>query len=188
MKNLKFVLFACFLLSVPLKPITAQTPADLKRVAAEYYRWRNQNFPVVSSDAGLHTWDDKLTDYSLSAVLARRLYATDLLNKVRAMPGASWSKDDRIDWLLFRSQLEGVAFFNRVMDPEATDPQLYVNECSSGIFSLLKKEYDTPRVRVLAATARLKQMPFVIEKAKSNLTRPVQLRSEERRVGTDVAV
>ena len=155
--------------------VTAQTPADLRRMADEYYRWRNQNFPVNSSDAGLHTWDDKLTDYSLSAVLARRLYVTDLLNKVRAMPAASWSKDDRVDWLLFRSQLEVVAFFNRVMDPEATDPQVYVNECSSGIFSLLKKDYDTPRVRALAATARLKQMPFAIEKAKSNLTRPVQL-------------
>lgn len=175
MKNLKFLLFAGALLFVLVEPTTAQTPADLRRMADEYYRWRNQNFPTSSSDMGLHTWDDKLTDYSLSAVLARRLYVTDLLNKVRAMPAASWSKDDRIDWLLFRSQLEGVAFFNRVFDAEATDPQLYVNECSTGIFSLLKKEYDTPRVRAIAATARLKQMPFVIEKAKSNLTRPVQL-------------
>ena len=175
MKNLKFLLFAGALLFVLVKPTTAQTPADLRRMADEYYRWRNQNFPTTSSDMGLHTWDDKLTDYSLSAVLARRLYVTDLLNKVRAMPAGSWSKDDRIDWLLFRSQLEGVAFFNRVMDSEATDPQVYVNECSSGIFSLLKKEYDTPRVRAVAATARLKQMPFMIEKAKSNLTRPVQL-------------
>ncbi len=163
------------LLFVSFTSVTAQTPADLRRMADEYYRWRNQNFPVASSDLGLHTWDDKLTDYSLSAVLARRLYVTDLLNKVRAMPASSWSKDDRIDWLLFRSELEGIAFFNRVMDSEATDPQLYVNECSTGIFSLLKKEYDAPRVRALAATARLKQMPFMIEKAKSNLTRPVQL-------------
>ena len=169
------LLLLILLTLVSFTTIQAQTPADLRRMANEYYRWRDKNFPVVSSDAGLHTWDDKLTDYSLSAVLARRLYVTDLLNKVRAMPAASWSKDDRIDWLLFRSQLEGVAFFNRVIDPEATDPQLYVNECSSGIFSLLKKEYETPRVRALAATARLKQMPFVIDKAKSNLTRPVQL-------------
>jgi uncharacterized protein (DUF885 family) len=175
MKKLKSLLVILGLLIVSVTTATAQTPADLKRMADDYYRWRNQNFPTASSDMGLHTWDDKLTDYSLSAVLARRLYVTDLLNKVRAMPASSWSKDDRIDWLLFRSQLEGVAFFNRVMDAEATDPQLYVNECSTAIFSLLKKEYDTPRVRAIAATARLKQMPFVIEKAKSNLTKPVQL-------------
>ncbi len=154
---------------------TPSTPADLKRLADDYYRWRNEKFPVSSSDAGLHTWDNKLTDYSLSAILARRLYVRDLLTKVDAMQTASWSRDDRIDWLLFRSELEGVAFFNRVMDPEVTDPQTYVNECSNGIFSLLKKEYDTPRARALSATARLKAMPFLIEQGKSNLTKPVKL-------------
>jgi len=154
---------------------TPTTPADLRRLADEYYRWRNQNYPVASSDSGLHTWDNKLTDYSLSAVLARRLYVKDLLAKVDAMQTKTWAKDDRIDWLLFRSQLDGIAFFNRVMDFEATDPQTYVNECSNGIFSLLKKEYDAPHTRGLAATARLKQMPFLIEQAKGNLTKPVQL-------------
>ncbi len=91
------------------------------------------------------------------------------------MQTESWSKDDRIDWLLFRAQLEGVAFFDRVMDFEETDPQTYVNECSNGIFSLLKKDYDTPRNRSLAATARLKQMPFMIEHGKQNLIKPVRL-------------
>jgi len=152
-----------------------KTPADLHKLAADYYDWRNQNYPVASSDAGLHTWDRKLTDYSLSAVLMRRLHVKELLGKVSAMPTSNWSKDDRIDWLLFRSQLEGVAFFDRVMDFEESDPQTYVNECSNAIFSLLKKEYDTPHNRALAATARLRQMPFVIEQGKGNLNKPVQL-------------
>src|SRR5438094_4387158 len=151
------------------------SPADLRRLAADYYNWRNQNYPVASSDAGLHTWDQKLTDYGLSALLARRLHVKEVLAKVRAMQTEKWSKDDRIDWLLFRAQLEGVVFFDRVMDFEETDPQTYVNECSNGIFSLLKKDYDTPRNRALAATARLKQMPFVVEQGKQNLNKPVRL-------------
>ena len=171
-----FLLLALMLIAtITASAQTPTTPADLRRLADEYYRWRNQNYPVASSDSGLHTWDNKLTDYSLSAVLARRLYVKDLLAKVDAMQTKTWTKDDRIDWLLFRSQLDGIAFFNRVMDFEATDPQTYVNECSNGIFSLLKKEYDAPHTRGLAATARLKQMPFLIEQAKGNLTKPVQL-------------
>jgi uncharacterized protein (DUF885 family) len=169
---LLFVVLAC------LNPALAQdpkTPADLHKLANDYYTWRNQNYPVNASDAGLHTWDNKLTDYSLSAVLMRRLKVKEVLGKVRAMPTSNWSKDDRIDWLLFRAQLDGVDFFNRVIDFEETDPQTYVNECSNGIFSLLKKEYDTPRNRVLAATARLKQMPFLIEQGKGNLSKPVKL-------------
>jgi len=151
------------------------TPADLGKLAGDYYSWRNQQYPVSSSDAGLHTWDDQLTDYGLSALLARRLHVKEVLAKVRAMQTEKWSRDDRIDWLLFRAQLEGVVFFDRVMDFEETDPQTYVNECSNGIFSLLKKDYDTPRKRSLAATARLKQMPFVIEHGKQNLNKPVRL-------------
>lgn len=178
MKSFLPILIACTLLLISFDATPAQTPAtpaDLRRLADDYYRWRNQNYPVNSSDSGLHTWDNRLTDYSLSAILSRRLYVRDLLNKVQAMPATNWTKDDRIDWLLFRSELEGIAFFNRVMDLEAADPQTYVNECSNGIFSLLKKEYDTPRVRAIAATARLKQMPFLIEQGKGNLTKPVQL-------------
>jgi uncharacterized protein (DUF885 family) len=163
---------------ISTKSIMAQaptTPADLHKLAQDYYNWRNQNYPVFSSDAGLHTWDDRLTDYSLSRILDRKLHVQELLAKVRAIPTSNWSKDDRIDWLLFRAQLDGIDFFNRVMDFEATDPQVYVNECSNGIFSLLKKEYDTPRNRALAATARLKQMPFVMEQGKGALNKPVRL-------------
>src|SRR5207237_3106678 len=43
---------------------TNASPATLRHVADDYYNWRNRNYPVSSSDAGLHTWDDKLTDYS----------------------------------------------------------------------------------------------------------------------------
>ena len=48
------------------------SPATLRNIADDYYNWRNQNYPVFSSDAGLHTWDNKLTDYSPAAIAARR--------------------------------------------------------------------------------------------------------------------
>ena len=175
---MRLFLTSCTLLILLSSSAFAQkptTPADLRKLAQDYYKWRDQNYPVASSDAGLHTWDDRLTDYSLSRILDRKLHVQELLAKVRAMPTSSWTRDDRIDWLLFRAQLDNVDFFNRIINFSETDPQLYVNECSNGIFSLLKKEYDTPRVRALAATARLKQMPFMIEQAKGNLTKPVRL-------------
>src|SRR6185295_16658493 len=181
MKLLILLVISCAVMVGSFSSVIAQepkTPADLRKLADDYYNWRNENYPVASSDAGLHTWDNKLTDYALSAILMRRLHVKEVLSKVRAMPSEKWSKDDRIDWLLFRSQLDGVDFFNRVIDFEGSDPQTYVNECSNGIFSLLKKDYDTPRNRALAATARLKQMPFVIEQGKGNLTKPVRLYAE----------
>ena len=70
---------------------------------------------------------------------------------------------------------KSVDFGNRVLKFEQTDPQLYVGECANGIFSLLKKEYDTPRKRALAATARLKQMPALLEARSEQFAEPVKL-------------
>jgi uncharacterized protein (DUF885 family) len=150
-------------------------PQHLRSLAHDYFGWRNEQYPVASSDQGLHRWDDRLADYSSEAISARRKHVQELLAEVSSMPGDSWSRDDRIDWLLFRSDLEGVAFGDRVLRFEETNPQTYVNECSNGIFSLLKKNYDTPRHRAIAATARLKTMPALLEQGKKNLTAPVAL-------------
>jgi len=147
----------------------------LRKMANEYYTWRNENYPVRSSEAGLHTWDDRLTDYTPAKMSERAQHVHSLLEKVRAMKTDSWTKDDRIDWMLFRAQLENVDFGDRVLNFERTNPQVYVGECADGIFSLLKKEYDTPRTRAVAATARLKQMPALLKQGLSNLQNPVKL-------------
>lgn len=150
-------------------------PAALRKFADEFYQWRNENYPVASSDMGLHTWDDRLTDYAAPKIAERAQHVAKLLAQVRAMATSSWSKDDRIDWLLFRSQLEGAEFGDRVLQFERTNPQVYVGECSNAIFSLLKKEYDAPGKRAAAATSRLKQMPAMLAAGERNLEKPVKL-------------
>ena len=149
--------------------------AALHKMAHDYYAWRNENYPVRSSDAGLHTWDDRLTDYSPAKAAERTQHVHSLLEKVRAMKSDQWPKDKRIDWILFQAQLENVDFENRVLKFERTNPQVYVGDCTNGIFSLLKKEYDTPRKRALAATARLRQMPALLKQGLINLKNPVKL-------------
>ena len=37
------------------------------------------------------------------------------------MPAGGWQKDDRIDWLLFKAQLETAEFFDRVYGLPFTD-------------------------------------------------------------------
>ncbi|HWW95225.1 MAG TPA: DUF885 family protein, partial [Vicinamibacteria bacterium] len=147
----------------------------LRRLAGEYYRWRNQEFPVASSEQGLHTGDDRLTDYTEEALRARRDRVQKLIAQVRAFPADAWPRDDRIDRALLLAQLEGEDFFDRERARPETDPQTYVSECSNAIFSLLKKNYDAPRTRALSATARFKAMPALLEQGRRTLTRPVRL-------------
>jgi uncharacterized protein (DUF885 family) len=158
---------------LPLQAVAGR--ADLRDLAHQYYEWRDEAYPVATSSAGGHRFDDRLADYRMNAVMERRAQVTELLRQVSAIDDQGWSKDDRVDRLLFQSQLAYADFFGRELDPEASDPQLYVNECSNGIFSLLQKEYASGRTRALAATARLERMPALLATARTNLQRPVKL-------------
>src|SRR5437763_4946066 len=104
---------------------SATTADALRKIADDYYAWRNENYPVRSSDAGLHTWDDRLTDYSPAKIAERAEHVRSLLDKVRAMKTDTWPKDARIDWMLFLSQLESVDFGNRILKSAQTNPQIY---------------------------------------------------------------
>jgi uncharacterized protein (DUF885 family) len=153
----------------------AADPAQLRKIAHEYYQWRDTAYPVATSGAGDHRFDTRLTDYRMSEVLLRRQHVSGLLKELDTLDQNGWSKDERVDRILFHSQLAGADFFGRQLDPESSDPQLYVNECTNSIFSLLQKEYAPRRVRALAATARLEKMPALLRTGRTNLTRPVKL-------------
>lgn len=170
---------ACALLlsAAALSASAAQplTPATLRKVAHDYYGWRQEHYPVFASDQGLHTRDELLTDYAPAAVAARRAHVRNLLARIAATDAKGWPKDDRIDFILFRAQIERAEFTDRILRPEETNPQVYVGEASNAIFSLLKKDYAPARQRALAAAARLEAMPKLIEQGKANLTAPVRL-------------
>src|SRR5947208_9939589 len=149
--------------------------AALHKLANDYYNWRNENSPVASSSRGLHTWDDKLPDFSPAKIVEEAQHVHALLEKVRTMKIDTWPKDEQIDAILFRAQLENVDFGNRVLKFERNNPLIYTEICADGIFSLLKKEYDTPRKRALSATARLKAMPAMLKQGLANLQNAVKL-------------
>jgi uncharacterized protein (DUF885 family) len=166
---------AVLLLALAAMPSHALTPAELRAAAHDYYEWQKREYPVGASDQGFHAYDDKLTDYRAAAVAQRAAHVRALLDRVRAADVKGWAKDDTIDWLLFRSQLEYADFPSRVLHREESDPQVYVNEASNAIFSLLKKEYAPAAARAKSATTRLLAMPAMIDNGKRTLTNPVGL-------------
>lgn len=153
----------------------ALSPSTLRTTAHDFYEWLDREYPVATSDAGKHTWDDRITDYSAAARAKRAAHVREVLERVRAADVSHWSKDDVIDWLLFRAQLERAEFYDRVLRYEENNPTVYTDEASNAIFSLLKKDYDTPRNRAVAATKRLQAVPHLIEQAKQNVQHPVRL-------------
>src|SRR5438132_266848 len=165
------------LAAIALFPLSvfAAAPGDLRTMAHSAYEWYDEAYPVAASGLGDHRFHARLTDYRMSEVVRRRQHVSDLLAQVRELATDGWSKDDRIDRVLFESQLASMDFFGRRLNPEGSNPQLYVDECSNSIFTLLQKEYAPRRTLALAAMSRLEQMPALLEVARTNLTEPVKL-------------
>jgi uncharacterized protein (DUF885 family) len=153
----------------------AADPAELRKLAHDYYQWRDAAYPTATSAQGNHRYDDRLTDFSPAVLNARQTHVSELLQTVKGMSTAGWSRDDRVDAILFQAQLEGADFFGRTLNATATDPQTYVSECAAAIFTLLQKDYAPHRTRALAATSRLEQMPAMLRTGRNNLTKPVKL-------------
>ena len=170
-----YVIAITFLCSMTALGAPSLAPQSLRSAAHDYYEWEKSEFPVLASDRGFHAYDDRLTDYSPAAIARRATHVHDLLDRLRVADISEWSKNDKIDVILFRAQLEAPDFAHRVRDLTATDPLVYSGEASDAIFSLIKKDYDTPRNRARWATKRLEQIPAMLEQAKQNLTRPVRL-------------
>src|SRR5262245_55361424 len=98
-------------------------PPALAKLAAALYEWRLEAYPVSATDQGWHGFDDRLTDYAEPALAARNQAMKAFRARFDALdPAAFAATADRVDWILFRAQLERDEFHDRVRDPEHRDP------------------------------------------------------------------
>ena len=153
-----------------------------------YTFWSFTVNPSAATDAGIHTYDDRLADYSAAAQAAQMRRLRIFRNELAALePAPGTSPHPRVDYLLIRSNIEADWWDRTVLRGLQRNPSLYEGECSNGIFSIVKRQYASDEIRVRAAIARLRACPHVLAEGRANLTQPVrefaQIASEDIRDG-----
>jgi uncharacterized protein (DUF885 family) len=184
---------SCVLLCTAATPPPASAPSsnyqqrlvDLQR---RYTFWSFEQNPTSATDAGIHTYDDRLADYSPAVQAAQMRRLRVYRNELAALqPPADASPHARVDYLLIRASLEGDWWSRVVLRGLQRNPSIYEGECSNGIFSIVKREYASDEVRIHAAIARLRTCPRVLDQGRANLTDTVrefaQIASEDIRDG-----
>ena len=125
----------------------AADPAQFRSLAHEYYQWRDAAYPVATSGAGDHRLDTRLTDYKMSEVLLRRQHVSDLLKQLTPSTRTAGTRTTASISSCFGRNLP--AWISSPAGPrKLRSGQLYVNECTNSIFSLLQKEYAPHRSAV----------------------------------------
>lgn len=158
---------------------------DLER---RYTMWSFEQEPTSATDAGIHTYDARLADYSAQAQAAQFAQLRRYRNELAALqPPATATAHERVDYLLIRANLEGDGWSRTVLRPLQRNPSVYEGECSNGIFSIIKRKYASDEVRIQSAIARLRACPRVLDQGRANLTQTVrefaQIASEDIRDG-----
>ena len=182
------VLFAVCCGLVAVSPASSGYDQRLIDLERSYTFWSFAQEPTSATDAGIHTYDDRLADYSAATEAAQmrrlRLYRKEL---AALQPPADASPHARVDYLLIRSNVEADWWGRVVLRGLQRNPSIYEGECSNGIFSIVKRQYASDETRVHAAIARLRACPRVLAQGRVNLTQPVrefaQIASEDIRDG-----
>lgn len=148
---------------------------NLENLARRYYAFGWSHDPVWATDLGLHTADGQLADFSPQALAAYSKGLRGFRNELAALaPQAGAPVHDQIDYLLLRSDMEGDWWRRAVLKSLSRNPALYEQECSNGIFSLLKKPFASNDVRAKAAASRMRQCRRVLEQGRAALTDAVR--------------
>jgi uncharacterized protein (DUF885 family) len=159
----------------PARPAPLSYEQKLVSLQKSYTAWSFQESPGSATDAGIHTYDHLLSDYSSATQSAEMVRLRSFRNELAGLlPPAGTNAHERVDYLLIRSDIEGDYWSRTVLSGLQRNPSIYEGECSNGIFSIVKRQYAPDETRIRSAIARLRACPRVLSQGKANLTQTVR--------------
>src|SRR5579864_6141862 len=154
--------------------LPSRAAAAVEELAHRYYTFSWQASPTVNTDNGLHTQDDQLADFSAAADHRYGVALQRFRDELAALAPGGTSIHDQVNYLLLRADIEGDYWSRTYLRPLERNPTVYEEECTNGIFALLKKPFASTAVRAHDATLRMRQCSRVLTQGEADLTEPVR--------------
>ncbi|MBV8726459.1 MAG: DUF885 family protein [Candidatus Eremiobacteraeota bacterium] len=166
---LSAAIFAAQLAAVPA-PVRPSADAALTALAQAYFAYAWRDNPVQATNAGVHTYDDKLGSYSGAAYRARVSTAKSYLRALWAIDRRRLSTESNYDFAIFDSRLRAAILALQTEQNWRHHPSSYTGAASNAIFSLIKRDYAPLAVRMRAAIARERLIPGLLADGAANIT------------------
>ena len=144
------------------------------RILSDYY----QLHPESATNVGIHDFDSLLTDTSREGIQKRLSYSRNFRAHFALMSEGELTPARRIDFRLLLNRLDAIQFAIENERDWEKDPNYYLSLVSSGVQSLLRREFAPLDVRVRSLTYRLSQVPQVFENARTHLKAPPRIYTE----------
>ncbi len=180
MRTLKapVVLLALLLLAPSTSPLafseqaapaaaTASADSDFHAKTKEFIQEELRLYPEFATALGDHRYDDRVDDDSMKGIARIIAHAHRWKDIFAAIPSKSLTEADEIDreWLTARA--DGELLWSEQVRSYERDPGMYLP--TSAVYSLIKRNFAPPDVRIRSVTARQKASLANLNAARTNL-------------------
>jgi len=130
--------------------------------------WLRLN-PVTATSVGDHRFDADVDDLSEAGRKAVVDFSRKTLAELDAIDAKSLSRENQVDALLLRNQLQSDIWNIETLQAYAWDPQVYNSLAGGALYNLMARDYAPMPQRLKSATARMQKIPALFAQARANL-------------------
>ncbi|MGC4029200.1 MAG: DUF885 domain-containing protein [Steroidobacteraceae bacterium] len=134
--------------------------------------------PTWATQNGIHTFDDKLEDYSRAAIKRHTATLKQYEARFSAIAAAKLSAPAAIDRELLLNWIRSGILSNETIRGWEKNPDSYTSGITGTAFAMISKQFAPPADRLRNLIAREKLMPQALEDARANLRNPPKIFTE----------
>ena len=152
------------------------------RLEASFRAYLEASFrlePLQATKLGDHRFDDRLDDLSPGSRAERVALDRKTLEELSAkFDPKALSRDGRIDFEIFRRQLDNSIWQFEHFKPFEDDPRVYGDYLTEGVYLLFAQSTLPKEVNLKNALARMTLVPRVVEVARATIKTPPRVKTE----------
>ncbi|MFL6587293.1 MAG: DUF885 domain-containing protein [Luteimonas sp.] len=153
----------------PAATAPSQADAAFAALSKRYLDEGMRFSPISATQIGDHRFDSEVDDLSAAGRQAGLDFNRRYLTELDAIELAQLSRDNHVDALILRNNLEYGIWDTETLQSWAWDPQMYSGLAGGAIYNLMAREFAPMPERLKSATARMEKIPAILAQARENL-------------------
>jgi uncharacterized protein (DUF885 family) len=162
----------------PPQPVAGSGDAAFATLVTTVLEDTYRRQPTQATYLGIHTYDDKLEDYSQEGITAEVGALKTFLGQVSEVDPAALSLDKALDREQLLHAIDSRLLNRDVVRPWAKDPDVYSSGLTNTAYIMIKRSFAPLEDRLRLTISREKLMPAAVAEARKNLDNPPRIYTE----------
>ena len=156
----------------------ASGDAAFKSLASEVLQDFYHRHPSAATLLGVHTYDDRLEDFSAAAIDAEATADSAFRARLVAVDTSALSLEQQLDRQQLIHAMDAAILNDRVIKPWAQNADSYSSGITNAAYVVMERNYAPAAQRLAALVSREKAMVGALAEARKNLVNPPKIFTE----------